>query len=103
MLSRIDKDVHSIELRLVSVLTYLADDNMATCLKQVSNKHSQISSNIKECEIDSFNDVDNTITPVSELTLRKLIMEIRTEDGEMFVTTMTLNWKNFMKHWVQKK
>ena len=95
--------MHGIEPRLVPVLTYLTDENMASCLKQVSNKHSKISSNIKACEIDSFNKIDNPITPRSELALWKLIMDIRTEESERFTINMTRNWKNAMELWVKKK
>ena len=36
MLPRIDKDMHGIEIRVVSVLTYLTDENMAARLKKLA-------------------------------------------------------------------
>ena len=59
VLPRIEKDIHIIQLRLVPILSYLTDDNMAFRLKQVAVRYSQISSNIKTYEIDSSNNIDN--------------------------------------------
>ena len=62
MLPKLDKDLHGIELHLVPILTYKTDENMAARLKHVAIKHSQISSNIKTCEIEGINNVDNPIS-----------------------------------------
>ena len=74
---RIGKDLHGIELRVFPMMTYLTDDIMNYRLKQVAIKPIPISSNIKTYEIDSFNSTDNTLSPVSDLTLRKLIIDIK--------------------------
>ena len=91
ILPRIDKDLHGIELRLVPVLMHKIDKNIATLLKQVEIKHSHISSNIKIREIDSFDNIDKIITLGSELTLRKLIMDVRAKYGEIFSVDITHN------------
>ena len=83
----IGKDLHGIELRLVTVWTHLSDDNM----------DSQISSNIKTHEIGSFNNIYNLMTIGSEIALSKLIMDFRIEDGEIFAITMARNMKNIME------
>ena len=97
ILPRIEKDLHSIELRLVPILTYLAHKKMASRLEEVTIKHIHISSNIKTHEIDIFNNIDSKLFPGSELTLRKLIMDIKAEDSERFTVTMTRDWKNAME------
>ena len=70
-----------IELRLVPVATYITDDNMTTRLKQVTIKQIHVSTNVKTCEIDRFNNIENPMTTGSELTLNKLIVDRRTEDA----------------------
>ena len=55
-------------------------------------RHSQISSNLKKYEIDGFSNVYNPLYYGSELELRKLIMDIKSEDSEIFYMTMTHNW-----------
>ena len=64
---------------------------MSSRLKQVAIKQGQISRDIKTCEIDSFNNIDNPFSDSSGLTLIKFIMDIKAQDGERFSTTMTLN------------
>ena len=103
VLPHIDKDRRFIELSLVPALKCLTDDNMDARLKQVANKHSQISGNIKTHAWHRFNNIDNPTTPGSEINLWKLIMDIRAEDGERFAITMTHNWKNVIELWVKKK
>ena len=66
-------------------------------------KHIHVSSNIKTHEICSFNNIENTITPGSELALLKLIIGIREKDGRRFAVTITRNWNNLMELWVKKK
>ena len=41
--------------------------------------------------------------PGSEIKLRKLVMEIKDEDGERFYVTLERNWKNVMELWAKKK
>ena len=65
------------------------DENMTARLKQVEIKHSQISRNNKTHEMEGINNIDNPISPRSEITLRKLIMDVKTEDGERFAITIT--------------
>ena len=40
MLLHIDKDMHGIEIRVVSVLPYLIDENMAARLKKLAKKNT---------------------------------------------------------------
>ena len=76
---------------------------MAALLKQVSIKHIQISSNVKTYGIEGIDNIDNPISPGSELTLRKLVMDVKTEDGERFAITITRNWRGTLELWVKKK
>ena len=43
------------------------------------------------------------MTPGSEFTLQKLIIDLRTEDDKTFTIAMTRNWNNVMELWVMKK
>ena len=74
------------------VMTRLTDNNIDTRLKQFAIKNSNVSSNIKSYEIESFNNADNLITPGSELSLWKIMMDIRAKDGERFAVTIKRNW-----------
>ena len=103
MLPKLDKDLYKIELRLVQILSYKTDENMTARLKQIAIKYSQISSNVKTYEIEGINNIDNPISPGSELTLRKIIMDIKTEDGERFSITITRNWRGPLGLLVKKK
>ena len=103
ILAQIDKDLHSIELCLVSILSCKTDETMTSSLKQLVIKHSHISSYIKTYEIEGINKIDNHIFPGSELTLKKLIMDIKTEDGERFAITFIRNWRVELELWVKKK
>ena len=70
---------------------------MSARLKHVAIKHSQISSNIKTYEIKGINNIDNPISHDSNLTPRKLIMDLRTEENERFAITMTHNWNDALE------
>ena len=59
--------------------------------------------NIKIREVDIFNNIDNKFSIDSSLTLRKFIIDIKSEDGEIFAVAMTCNWRNFVELWVNKK
>ena len=52
-----------------------------------------MSSNIKKCEIEGINNVDNPLTPELDLTVREFIMDIRSLDGKQVVVTITRDWK----------
>ena len=103
MLSKLDKDLHGIELRLVPILTYKIDENVAARLNHVAIKHSQVSSNIKTNEIEGINNVDNPISSGLDLTLRKLIMDLKTENDERFFVTIIHNWNGALELRVKKK
>ena len=61
MLPKLDKDPYNIELRLVPVLTYKTDDNLAARLKHVAIKHSQITSNTKAYEIEGIDNIGDPL------------------------------------------
>ena len=44
-----------------------------------------------------FNNVYNLLSPGSEITLRKMIMDIKVEDGEIFHAIIRISW-NFWKN-----
>ena len=90
-LPKLGKDLHGIEPRLAPILTCKTDESMAALSKRVVIEHSQVSSNIKTCEIECISNIDDPISPDSNLTLRKLIMDLKTEDGEIFAITITHN------------
>ena len=102
ILLRIEKDLHGIYLLLALILSCLTDENMNYHLKQVAFKHSQISSNIKTHDLGSFNNVDNPLSDDSRLTLRKIIMDIKEEDGERCAVAITCNWRKVMECWVKR-
>ena len=83
ILTRTCKDIDEIYLQLVIILSYLTDENMDSRLKQVAVKWSQIRSNIKTHELDSFNNIDNQLSYNSSLTLRNFIMDVKAEDREL--------------------
>ena len=97
------KDLYGIERRLVPILSCKKDKNMAARLKHIAIKHSQMSSNIKTHEIKGINSIDNPIFPGSELILRKIIIDIKTEYGERLAITITRNWRGALEMWVKKK
>ena len=92
VLPKLDKDLHGIELRLVPIIAYKIYENMAARLKHVAIKHSQITSNTKAYEIEGINNIDHPLPNDPSLTLRKLIMNLKTEEGEIFSITITHNW-----------
>ena len=73
---------------------------MAARLKYVAIKHSQIYSNVKTREIEGINNIDIHISPGSELTFRKLIMDIKDENIKRFAIAITRNWKDMLGLWV---
>ena len=73
MLPKLDKYLHVIELRLVPIIAYKIDENMAARLKHVEIKHSQITSNTKAYEIEGINNKDNLLPDDPSLTLRNLL------------------------------
>ena len=86
-----------IELYLVAFLKCKIDESIASRSKQVATKHSNISRNIKTCEIDGISNIENPITPGSELSLQKLIIGMKSKDGERFAVNIIRNWKNFLE------
>ena len=92
----IDKDLHRIELWLVPIWSYLKDKNMASRLKKAAVKHIHISSNMKTHELDSFNNTYNVLSDVSSSRLRKLIMNVKAEEGQIFSVTMPRHWRHFI-------
>ena len=93
MLPKLSQDLHDIELKLVPMLIYKTDNNMATRLKKVEIRHSQIVANIKQYEFTSTKNFDIPLSSESNLTLRRLIMDLRANDGEHFAITITKNWQ----------
>ena len=93
ILPRVSKDLYGMNLRFFPVLTCLTDDFMATRLKKVAKKHSQIISNIKTYEINDYVNIDIPLSSEFNYTLRKLIMYLRDPDGECFTVTITSNWR----------
>ena len=98
VLSRIDKDLHGVELRLVLVLTCKTDEIVAS---HVAIKHKHATRNIKQFEIYGYDNIDHPITPGSELALRKLIIDIKEKDVETLAVTITSNWKNALELWIK--
>ena len=84
------------------VLTYKTDENLSSRLKRVAIKHSQITSNTEPCEIEGVTNIDQTLPNVPNVTLRKLIMNLKTDDGNSFVITITRNWNGVLKLWVKR-
>ena len=103
ILPKLDKDLHGLELRLVAILTYKTDDNLAARLKRVAIKHSHITSNAKTYELEGINNIDHPLPNAPNLTLRKLIMNLKTEEGETFAITITHNWNGSLDLWAKKK
>ena len=76
---------------------------MTARLKQVAIKHSHVSRNIKTHEIKSINNIDNTLTPGSDCSPWKLVIDIKAQDGERFAIAIARNWKIKLELWVKKK
>ena len=91
ILTHIDKDLHDIGFLLVPVLTFKPDDSVESHLKQVANKNTHVSRNIKTHEIEGINNVDNPLTLSSDLSLCKLVMHIKAQDGERFSVAIARN------------
>ena len=79
IISRSEKYLHDIELLLIPGLTRKTDDVKDNRLKQAVINHIRISSNIKEFETEGIGDVDNPLTPGWDITLCKLIIEIKAQ------------------------
>ena len=47
--------------------------------------------------------MDNPLYPGSELSLRKIMMCIKVEDGERFTLTIVRDWNNVMEPQLKKK
>ena len=91
ILNRIDKDFHCVDPLIVSVLTYKTDDVIEYHSKQVAIKHSRASRNVKTNEKEGVNNVDNALTLGSDLSFCKLDMNVKAQDGELFLVIITRN------------
>ena len=76
---------------------------MAARSNHIAIKHSQIPSNIKTYEIEGVNNIDHPISPDSKLTLTKLIMDLKTEEGDKNSIENTHSWNGVLELWVKKK
>ena len=81
ILPLIDKYLCDINLRLVPVLTRKIDESMASFLNQEAIKYIHTYSSIKN-EIEGISNIDNPLTPDSDLTICKLVVDIKTLDDE---------------------
>ena len=55
------------------------------------------SKNIKIYEIEGITNVDRIIPNTPNLTLRKPIMDIKTEEGDSFIITINSNWQGTLE------
>ena len=97
ILPKLDKNMCGFELCLVLVLTYKTDENLASRWKCAAIKHSQITSNTKAYEIEGITNIDQTLPKAPNLTLRKMIMNLKTDDGESFAITITRSCNGFLE------
>ena len=74
------------------MFSYKTDGNLAHCLRNEVVKHNQITSDIKTYEIEGITNIDHIIPNALNLTLTKLIMDIKTEEGNSFIITTNSNW-----------
>lgn len=91
ILPKLNQDLCGLELCLVPILTCKTDDNLAARLKRVAIKHSQIASNTKAYEIEGVINIYYPHPNAPHLTLRKLIMNLKTEEGKAFAITISHN------------
>ena len=70
---------------------------MTHCLKQSVIKHSYVSSNNETHEIEAIDNIDNSLTSISDLTLRELFAHIKALDGELFVVAIVRNWEKTLE------
>ena len=103
ILPKLNKHLCGLELRFIPVLSWKTDNNLACRVRNAAVKHDQITSNIKIYEIEGITNINRIIPYAPNLTLRKLIMGIKTEDGDSYIITINSNSQGTLKLCVKKK
>ena len=73
--------MHGIELKFVPHMRYHLDTRQKQHLRNAIMKHKQVLANLVEMKLEDFAEIDLLACALEDKTIRQLIMELETKDG----------------------
>ena len=66
-------------------------------------KHKQVLANLAEFKLTEFQEIDSPISALQDKTIRQLIMDLKTVDGETIFIAVERNWQGEQVAWAKRK
>ena len=85
--------MHGMGLKFMPILRCDMDSKNKQRLRNAMMKHKQVLANIVEFKLTNFQEIDSPISDLQGKTIRQLIMDLRTKDGETIFIAAERNWQ----------
>ena len=101
--TKIPSWMYGMELKFMPIIRYDMDSKNKQRLRNAMIKHKQVLANLVEFKLTDFQDIDSPISDLQGKTIRQLIMDLKTKDGETIFIAVETNWQGEQVAWAKRK
>ena len=95
--------MYGMELKFMPHMRYDMDSKHKQRLRNAMMKHKQVLANLIEFKLTEFQEIDAPISALQDKTIRQLIMDLKTVDGETIFIAVERNWQGEQVAWAKRK
>jgi len=101
--TKIPNWMHGMELKFIPQIKYDMTSIQKTRLNNAMIKHKQVMANLVDHNLTEFTDIDSPISTVEGKTIRQLIMELKTKEGQTMFVAIEKSWQGELVAWAKRK
>jgi len=101
--TKIPNWMHGMELKFIPHMRYDMTSIQKTRLSNAMIKHKQVMANLVDHKLTEFTDIDSPISTVEGKTIRQLIVELKTKEGQTMFVAIEKSWQGEQVAWAKRK
>ena len=103
MLKEIPEEMCGMELRFMPQMRYDMDSKQKIRLRNAMMKHRQVLANLVELKLTDFEEIDSPIKNLENKTIRQLIMNLKSKNGDKLYIAVERAWHGELALWAKRK
>ena len=101
--TKIPSWMYGMELKFMPIIRYDMDTKNKQRLRNAMMKHKQVLANLVDFKLTDFQEIDSPISDLQGKTIRQLIMDLKTKDGETIFIAVERNWQGEQVSWAKRR